>query len=162
MHGESTNCRHCLSRESMPLTGSNSGVKLGATTSRTCQWAKEDACPSGSTSGARQTAPQLLSPCCQAHAPTAACSAAASCKKHADIEYLEKVPLKTAELHQIDYTRRSMYKELQKDYDRRLSWARSLGIGTFSHFVFFYYHLYHASWDCVKVLTPRFSCRSIC
>lgn len=25
-----------------------------------------------------------------------------------------------------------MYKELQKDYDRKLSWARSLGIGTVS------------------------------
>ena len=41
-----------------------------------------------------------------------------------------------------------MHEELQKDYDRRLLWARSLGIGADSDFSLFNDHSHHARRDC--------------
>ena len=50
-------------------------------------------------------------------------------------DYHHKFPLKWFEHYRLDDTRRSMFKELQKDYERKLAWARSLGIGTiYTHF----------------------------
>ena len=68
--------------------------------------------------------------CYQAKALTPLCSAAGGYRKRAEDEYLDKFPNNLVELYFVDHTRRSMYKELQKDYDRKLSWAHSLGIGT--------------------------------
>ena len=53
------------------------------------------------------------------------------CTKIAEDDYYKEYPLKRLELRYMDHSRRSMYKELQTDYERNLSWARSLGIGTF-------------------------------
>ncbi|CAL5220382.1 g2388 [Coccomyxa viridis] len=53
-------------------------------------------------------------------------------KQRARHDYYEKYPNKVIELYCIDHARRSMYKELQKDYERKLSWARSLGIDPLS------------------------------
>ncbi len=50
-------------------------------------------------------------------------------KKRAQKEYYEKAPNKWVDLHYIDHSRRSMYKELERDFERKLTWARSLGIG---------------------------------
>ena len=58
------------------------------------------------------------------------CSADGEYKKRAKQKYYETCMNKWVELYHIDHSRRSMYKDLQKDYERNLSWARSLGIGT--------------------------------
>ncbi|CAL5220380.1 g2386 [Coccomyxa viridis] len=53
-------------------------------------------------------------------------------KQRARHDYYDKYWVKLIELHHIDNTRRNMYKELQRDYERKLSWARSLGIDPLS------------------------------
>ncbi|CAL5220349.1 g2345 [Coccomyxa viridis] len=53
-------------------------------------------------------------------------------KKRAQDEYLDKAPNKLIEVHHMDCSRRSMYRDLQVDYERKLAWAKSLGIDPFA------------------------------
>ena len=50
-------------------------------------------------------------------------------KKRAEDEYSDNFPNKLLELCYIDESRHSMYKEPKIDYERKLSWAKSLGFG---------------------------------
>ena len=58
------------------------------------------------------------------------CFADGDRQERAKREYYEKYPNVVLELFYMDQSRRSMYQELQRDYDRKISWARSLGLGT--------------------------------
>ncbi len=53
-----------------------------------------------------------------------------SCKRRAEQEYLDKYFSKVVQLSYMDKQRRSMHKDLQGSYEKNLSKARSLGIGT--------------------------------
>ena len=55
--------------------------------------------------------------------------AGGSCEGGTEQEYLDKYFSKEGELYYMDQSRRSMHKELRGNYERNLSWARSLGIG---------------------------------
>ena len=82
------------------------------------------------------TAPHLLFYLTTCAGPECTCFADGYSRRTAEQEYLAQVPSKIVELHYIDVSRKSMYKELQKDYEKRLSWARLLGIGTEATFRF--------------------------
>ncbi|CAL5220383.1 g2389 [Coccomyxa viridis] len=55
-----------------------------------------------------------------------------SCEGGTEQEYLDKYFSKEGELYYMDQSRRSMHKELRGNYERNLSWARSLGIDPFA------------------------------
>ena len=113
---------------------SGSFVESGcAIHSRAVDNAKESARSSNSVSGTSSctdsSAPLSESFNLQYHSFMFVSNADGDYKKRAQQEYYEKFPNKCIELHYMDQSRKSMHEELQKDYNRNLVWARSLGIG---------------------------------